>query len=318
MPPIRPISVRRSRRLSMQVPVKYDDDGWESGDVTMGFVAPVLDTAVTHSPLSPPAPPGRALRPPNAFLQFRSTYWKRNQRERNHRNVSRICGILWNAMSTEEKRVYEEMAAVAQAEHKLKHPDFNYRSAQREKRPRTRRFRNYKEEDMCRKIAMLFRKGVEGTVVEDKMEVKTEEPAYAIPSPSPPIAVDGEPALIPVDATPTVKKKEEETFVPTSAIPPLDLNVSAADKDDFAFDSSVQPPSYVRIDAQFGMNPDVNTDANSGAPPADDTARPELFDPVENYLSDYVHMSEELDAMISDIALQGTESVIFSADWAYI
>ncbi|KAK0455330.1 uncharacterized protein EV420DRAFT_1644969 [Desarmillaria tabescens] len=317
MPPVRPVTVRRSRRLSMQVPVKYDDDGWESGDVAMGLI----DAVATHSPASPPAsqtPTRRAPRSPNAFLQFRSTYWQGNKRERNNRNVSRICGILWNAMSAEERSVYEEMAAVARADHKLKYPHFNYRPVRRDKKPRTRRHRNYKEEDKCRKIAMLFRKDIEGTVIEKEEEVKTKELVCTIPSPTPPVIANEERAPTPDHATPTAKKEEEETFVPTSAMPPLDLKVSAADKDEFAFDSSVQPPSYVRVDAQFGANPDVNMDSSPGAPPVDDTARPEPFDPVANYLSDYVHMSEELDAMMTDIAPQEMESLSLPVDWAYI
>ncbi|KAG7453229.1 uncharacterized protein BT62DRAFT_873512, partial [Guyanagaster necrorhizus] len=122
-------------------------------------------------------------RPPNAFLQFRSTYWEENKRERNNRNVSRICGFLWNSMSAEERRVYEEMAAVAQAEHKLKYPHFTYAPGRREKKPKTHRNRDCKEEDRCRKIALLFRKGVKD--IEITMEVKTEEPVDAIPSPTP-------------------------------------------------------------------------------------------------------------------------------------
>ncbi|PBK92205.1 hypothetical protein ARMGADRAFT_181311 [Armillaria gallica] len=325
MAPIRTISVRRSRRLSMQVPVKYDDDGWESSDVAMGPVTPLVDAAATDSPPSlatPDKPSRRVKRPSNAFFQFRSTYWQGNQRDRNNRNVSRICGFLWNAMSAEERRVYQEMALVAKAEHKVNNPHWSYKSASKGNKSTTRRHRNLEEEERCKKIAMILREGVESTVLQTKIEVKKEEPVDAIPSPSTPVAAGEERAPAPDHATSTAKKEEEkeEAFVPTSAIPPLDLNVAATEKDEFAFDNSVQPPTYVRVDAQFGMSPDVSMGANpeSAVLPVDGTTRPEVFDPVENYLSDYVNMSEELDAMMTDIVRPETESHTFSVDWAYI
>ncbi|KAK0227639.1 hypothetical protein IW262DRAFT_1454807 [Armillaria fumosa] len=339
MAPIRSISVRRSRRLSMQVPVNYDDDGWESSDLAVGLVTPLVEDAATHSPpplATPDQPSQRATRPPNAFLQFRSTYWQRNQRDRNNRNVSRTCGSLWNAMSAEERRVYQEMALVAKAEHKLNNPNWSYKSTSKGKKSTARRHRNLGEEERCRKIAMILREGVQSAVFHAKTEVKQEDPVYALPSPSPTVAAGEERAPARDHATSTAKKEEEEegSFVPTAAIPPLDLNVAASEKvrgillfpyilaaytglfhqDEFPFDNSVQPPPYVRVDAQFGMNPDVSMDANfeSG------TVRAEVFDPVENYLSDYVIMSEELDAMMTDIVRPEMESLPFSVDWAYI
>ncbi|KAK0431742.1 hypothetical protein EV421DRAFT_140201 [Armillaria borealis] len=290
----------------------------------MDLVTPLVDAAATHSPpflATPDKPSRRATRPPNAFLQFRSTYWQGNQRDRNNRNVSRICGFLWNAMSAEERRVYQEMALVAKAEHKVNNPNWSYKSASKGKKLTTRRHRNLEEEERCRKIAMILREGVKSTVLQTKTEVKKEEPVYAIPSPSPPVAAGEERAPAPDHAASTAKREEEEeTFVPTAAIPPLDLDVAATEKDEFAFGNSVQPPTYVRVDAQFGMSTDVSMDASpeSAAPPADDTARPEVFDPVDNYLSDYINMSEELDAMMTDIVRPETESLPFSVDWAYI
>ncbi len=312
----------------------------------MDLVTPLVDAAATDSPPSlatPDKPSRRVKRPSNAFLQFRSTYWQGNQRDRNNRNVSRICGFLWNAMSADERRVYQEMALVAKAEHKVNNPDWSYKSASKGNKSTMRRQHNLEEEERCRKIAMILREGVESTVVQTKIEVKKEEPVDAIPSPSPPVAAGEERAPAPDHATSVAKKEEkeeEEAFVPTAAIPPLDLNVAATEKvrvtlfylcspaadtslfhqDEFAFDNSVQPPTYVRVDAQFGTSLDVSMDANpeSAVPPADDTARPEVFDPVENYLSDYVNMSEELDAMMTDIVRPETETLTFSVDWAYI
>ncbi|KAK0473887.1 hypothetical protein IW261DRAFT_659254 [Armillaria novae-zelandiae] len=324
MAPTRSTSVRRSRRLSMQVPVRYDEDGWESSDLATGLVIPIVNDAATHPPpplATPDAPSKRAKRPPNSFLQFRSTYWRGNQCDRDNRNVSRVCGSLWNAMSAEDRRIYQEMALVARAEHRANNPNGSYKSPPKGKKSTTRR--HYGEEGRCRKIAVILREGVETAVVHAKMEMKKEDPVYAIPSPSPTVAAGEERARAPDHATPTAKKEEEEEefFVPTAAIPPLDLNVAATAKDEFTFDNSVQPPPYVRVDAQFGMNPDVSMDANSEstAPPADDTARAEVFDPVENYLSDYVnlYMCEELDAL-NDIVRLETESLPFSVDWAYI
>ncbi|KAK0493352.1 hypothetical protein EDD18DRAFT_418018 [Armillaria luteobubalina] len=224
----------------MQVPVRYDDDSWESSDLETGFVTHLVDDAATYSPPSlatTDQPSQRATRPPNAFLQFRSTYWQRNQRDRNNRNVSRICGFLWNAMSAEERRVYQEMALVAKAEHKVNNPDWSYKSAPKQKKSTTRRHRNLGEKERCRKIAMILREGVESVAVHAKTEVKKEDPVFAIPSPSPTVAAVEERAPAPNHTTPTAKKEEEEeeSFVPTAAIPPLDLNVAATEKDEFVF-----------------------------------------------------------------------------------
>ncbi|KAK0186116.1 hypothetical protein F5146DRAFT_169192 [Armillaria mellea] len=322
MAPIRSIPVRRSRRLSMQVPVKYDDDGWESSDLAMGHVPPMVDDAATHSPLpltTPDESSRHVPRPPNPFLQFRSAYWQRNQRDRNNRNVSRACGLLWNAMPAAERRIYQEMALVAKAEHKVKNPDWSYKSAAKGKKSTTRQPRNVEDEKKCRKIAGKLREGVESTAVQTKMEVKAEQPVYAIPSPSPSIAADEDRAAAPDHATSTAKKEEEEeaAFVPTAAIPPLDLNIAAAEKGEFVFNTSVQHPVYLRIDPQFGSNPDVGMDANAFLL-ADDTARAEVFDPVENYLPDYANMSEELDALMTDIVRPETEFLPFYVDCAYI
>ncbi len=171
-------------------------------------------------------------------------------------------------MSAEERRVYQEMALVAKAEHKVNNPNWSYRSASKGNKSTTRRHRNLEEEERCRKIAMILREGVESTVLQTKIEVKKEEPVHAIPSPSPspPAAAGEERAPAPDHATSTAKKEEEEeeeAFVPTAAIPPLDLNVAATEKvrvalfylcfpaaytglfhqDEFAFDDSVQPPT---------------------------------------------------------------------------
>ncbi|KAK0210078.1 high mobility group box domain-containing protein, partial [Desarmillaria ectypa] len=68
-------------------------------------------------------------RPPNAFMLFRSDYWRENKdtiHERDHREISRICGELWRALPPAEKQVYTVKASRAKEDHLAKYPDYKF------------------------------------------------------------------------------------------------------------------------------------------------------------------------------------------------
>ncbi|KAF7764089.1 transcriptional regulator family: HMG [Agaricus bisporus var. burnettii] len=69
-------------------------------------------------------------RPPNAFILFRSSFI-RNEHvpgkvEGNHSTLSKIIGLCWKDLSPQERRVWEEKAREAQAEHRKQYPDWRW------------------------------------------------------------------------------------------------------------------------------------------------------------------------------------------------
>ncbi|KAK0473943.1 hypothetical protein IW261DRAFT_663561 [Armillaria novae-zelandiae] len=271
MAPIRTTTTRRSRRLSSQVPVQYDDEGWEATDLIMYPTTPVLDTpsptpsalshSTTQSDTSSPrrhtpshrSTPKHVRRPPNAFMLFRSYYWRENKdtvRERDHREISRTCGELWRALPPDEKKVYRDMANDAKEVHLAKYPDYKFTRVSRPKK--TRKTRDIMEEG-CDGIEMLIGEGIES------MATETND-MCATPSPS---ATSEEkmssqfPQLLASRCQGKFICGEEDAFVPTSDIPPLDLDALNLDM----YIDPPQPPNYAHIDPQFGFKPTV--DVNS-------------------------------------------------------
>ncbi|KAK0229155.1 hypothetical protein EDD85DRAFT_137515 [Armillaria nabsnona] len=239
MTPIRTTTARRSRRLSSQVAVQYD--GWEATDLLMYLTTPVSDapSAFSHSSTQSDTPsprrhtpshrrtPEHVRRPPNAFMLFRSDYWRENKdiiRERDHREISRICGELWRALPPDEKQVYRDMANDAKEVHFAKYPDYKFT---RVSRPKKRNLKTVsrnrdiiKEASRYDEIAVLMGGGIE------RMALETND-MCATPSPS---ATDEEQIstqfsqLLISGCQGEFICGEEDTFVPTCDIPPLDLD----------------------------------------------------------------------------------------------
>ncbi|KAK0186055.1 high mobility group box domain-containing protein [Armillaria mellea] len=242
MAPIRTMTARRSRRLSSQVPVQYDEEGWEATDLLMHLTTPVSDapsptpSAFSHSSTQSDTPsprqhtplyrrtPGHVGRPPNAFMLFRSDYWRENKdviRERDHREISRICGQLWRALPPDEKQVYRDMANDVKEVHLAKYPDYKFTRVSRQKKTRkiVSRDRDIIEEaGKCDKIKMLTGEGILVLEMNDMC---------ATPSPS---ATDEETSQFSQLLTSGCQGHficgEENAFVPTCDIPPLDLDCS--------------------------------------------------------------------------------------------
>ncbi|KAI0063110.1 hypothetical protein BV25DRAFT_1802696, partial [Artomyces pyxidatus] len=76
------------------------------------------------------ADPKYAPRPPNCFMIFRSELVASEKAmkkiERDHRQISRIAGQVWNSLTPAEQKVYADKAKAAKDAHALKHPDYQY------------------------------------------------------------------------------------------------------------------------------------------------------------------------------------------------
>ncbi|KAK0441294.1 hypothetical protein EV421DRAFT_1812496 [Armillaria borealis] len=274
MSPIRTTTTRRSRRLSCQVPVRYDKEGWEATDLLMYLTTPVSEapspapSAFSHSSTQSDTPsprrhtplhrrtPEHVRRPPNAFMLFRSDYWRENKdiiRERNHREISRICGELWRALPPDEKQVYRDMANDAKEVHLAKYPDYKFTRVSRPKKTRKTVSRNrdiMEEASKCDEIAMLMGGSIERMALEMNDMCTT-------PSPS---AADEEQKTAQFSQLLTSGYQgesicdEEGAFVPTCDIPPLDLDALNLEM----YIHPPQLPNYAHIDSQFGFKPAID------------------------------------------------------------
>ncbi len=170
--------------------------------------------------------PEHVRRPPNAFMLFRSDYWRENKdiiHERDHREISCICGELWRALPPDEKRVYRDMASEAKEVHLAKYPDYKFTRVSRPKKTRKIVGQNrdiIKEASGCDEIATLMGGGI------GRMALETNA-MCATPSLS---ATDEEQLSVQFSQLLTSGCQgefiygEEDTFVPTCDIPPLDLD----------------------------------------------------------------------------------------------
>ncbi|KAI0078481.1 HMG-box, partial [Panus rudis PR-1116 ss-1] len=74
--------------------------------------------------------PDHIPRPPNAFMIFRSQYWQleklKSSAERDHREISRMAGIMWKAMSPAERAPFKQKADEVKRRHMLLYPDYKY------------------------------------------------------------------------------------------------------------------------------------------------------------------------------------------------
>ncbi len=170
--------------------------------------------------------PEHVRRPPNAFMLFRSDYWRKNKdtiRERDLREISRICGELWRALPSGEKQVYRDMANDAKEVHLAKYPDYKFTRVSRPKKMRKTVSRNrdiIKEASRCDEIAMLMGGGIE------RMALEAND-MCATPSPS---TTDEEQISAQLSQLLTSGCQgeficgEEDSLIPTCDIPPLNLD----------------------------------------------------------------------------------------------
>ncbi|KAL0581369.1 hypothetical protein V5O48_000633 [Marasmius crinis-equi] len=194
MPPCRYSDApRRSRRLSNIPARNYDEDGFEVYEpeaYSTRYTSESNDASYSPHPPPPPSecpsPPSshdeqysahhhttrtkkgsedHVPRPPNAFILFRSWLWecqKQNPTERDHREISRMAGVKWNRLSSEEKDYWRKRAYQVKIAHKVAHPEYRYAPnarrkprVQKKKAPRS----NQKEVRRCEQVAERLMRG---------------------------------------------------------------------------------------------------------------------------------------------------------------
>ncbi|KAK7029655.1 hypothetical protein VNI00_014353 [Paramarasmius palmivorus] len=317
---------RRSRRLSKQKPKMYDYDGFEcydqdyfasprfpseSADSSYDeqdppvFTNPFLTTSPSPSPVYESPKRGSTShsrqrsedhvpRPPNAFILFRSDYWKREklhveeEREKDHREISRLAARTWNELPAEQKEYYKNMALIKKAEHARRYPGYKYAPSHRTK-PKPARKKSARssaaEIRACREIAekimrghqltsMLFERTPTPTLCSttiDHSKVKQEE--QSLPSDL-------------LTFSPAPSTRSSPTPPPTT---PRSL-VSATDDSRQEEDSLVYPEEEdADADADYGgfvpteLIPELDLDATD--PPAQ-TPDPEIKSAVPQYPSE--------------------------------
>ena len=89
--------------------------------------APEPQTKKSHSRKQPE---GHIPRPRNAFILFRCDFVVQRKIpasvEPDHRNISRIVGRIWKAMSDEDRRPWVDEAKKEREEHKRRYPRYRY------------------------------------------------------------------------------------------------------------------------------------------------------------------------------------------------
>ncbi|KAH7887204.1 hypothetical protein F5I97DRAFT_1807948 [Phlebopus sp. FC_14] len=130
-------------------------------------------------PANPPtcrrrAPPGkrRSLgyipRPPNAFMLFRADFVRQKHVpgsiETNHGSLSKIIGNCWRALPLEEKRIWDQKAKQAKAEHAAKYPGYRFRPVHNKNKDKKKEkiCATPEDEQRCEAVAQLLLEGKKG------------------------------------------------------------------------------------------------------------------------------------------------------------
>ena len=118
---------------------------------------------------------GHIPRPPNAFMIFRSELWRKEKIkrtvERDHRNISRIAGSLWNRLSTTDQVPYRRAAEEAKRIHAQLYPDYKYAPVyHRDRRAQPKAKADHKKKaQRCDKVAQLLHRGIVGDELEKEL-----------------------------------------------------------------------------------------------------------------------------------------------------
>ncbi|KAG8695057.1 hypothetical protein FRC09_009417, partial [Ceratobasidium sp. 395] len=129
---------------------------------------------------------GHILRPRNAFIIFRSTMIRdgaiTESMEKDHGNISTICGMLWRKLSPPEKLKYQRMADLEKEQHRIANPGYKYAPKTRKEPPARRRQK--KDQDVvaqrCALAAALLADGRRGSEMARQLEHFDKEVAVQI------------------------------------------------------------------------------------------------------------------------------------------
>ncbi|KAI0961046.1 hypothetical protein AcW1_000236 [Taiwanofungus camphoratus] len=207
MPVLR--NVRRSRRLSRRPPPDPEFEDFDECDLQLPCPADdpspsssgsTLSSSVPTSTVSPaelrssPSPdyeppscvarsshsrkkqPGHIPRPPNAFMLFRSDLWAKEKIkssvERDHRQISRIAGALWNSLPEAQRAPFKRLAEAAKQHHAELFPEYKYAPVYRKDKPVKRKGKTATDGNAARwkAVAHLLMQGVEGNDLEKEVK----------------------------------------------------------------------------------------------------------------------------------------------------
>ncbi|KAF5334006.1 hypothetical protein D9611_015100 [Ephemerocybe angulata] len=115
-------------------------------------------------------------RPPNAFILFRSAFIRSRHVstgvETNHSTLSKIIGLTWQNLPEEERQVWHRKAKQAEAEHRIKFPQYAFKPLHSRKGGGKRKVREVgpKDQVRCAKIAEFLVQGLKGKELDAAIE----------------------------------------------------------------------------------------------------------------------------------------------------
>ncbi|KAI0761690.1 hypothetical protein BD413DRAFT_485624 [Trametes elegans] len=120
--------------------------------------------------------PGHIKRPPNAFMIYRSELCRKRKINRtvvkDHRQISRIAGELWNKLCVAEREPYHALAEEAKLQHAAKYPDYKYSPVYRRDKPAKRKAKQSQPDKVnrCHEVVRLLQQGFEGEALTRELE----------------------------------------------------------------------------------------------------------------------------------------------------
>lgn len=123
-------------------------------------------------------------------MLFRSSLWAKEKIkstvERDHRQISRIAGLLWNSLSEDDRAPYKRSAEAEKQRHAKLYPEYKYSPVYRKDKSVKRK--GQRDPDVvatrCRTVARLMKQGVEGDELERRLKKFDDEGEVDLP-PSP-------------------------------------------------------------------------------------------------------------------------------------
>ncbi|KAF8636923.1 hypothetical protein AX17_003174 [Amanita inopinata Kibby_2008] len=264
------VSYRRSGRMEDHEPVAHDLEGWpvprhvqaDASSLASSSTSPPTfpDTPRAAESLSPPSHPvekrqGHIPRPRNAFFIFRSHFYremKARQTDVSQNAISCLAATAWKSMSEEAQRPYRKQAEKEKDLHYVLHPDYRYSPTDKatkraQKKKTVKEGAISKKPSESKKRSSLSRQALIQSIKLESHAPKptvTEQQAF--------------PTIVSHDAFTNLPSELLPSFVPFNEIPSLDMSlVEQAPKFEH-LDLSLRPPSYDRIDPQFGFRPELS------------------------------------------------------------
>ncbi|KAF8155775.1 hypothetical protein B0H34DRAFT_675910 [Crassisporium funariophilum] len=256
--------------------------------------------------------PGHIPRPRNAFIFFRSSFI--NSRppagEGQQNELSKSAGKVWNRMSAEERRPFLVMAELEKQEHQVLYPNYIYSPGRAGTKAKGKAGVKKASQSggSSRKVAVKEVWSVPKTLYSSSVSSESPSPnipfaapiprsarvpraaaqraverlAY-FPSASPLSFVAPSPSNYGMDDAMELMypEQEEDVFVPTSEIPPIELSPTIK-REEPEFDLTLRPAHLDRIDEQFGFKHNVTASSMvTGLPPMPTLTADSPFFPAE-------------------------------------